>query len=243
MNLNEEINSIKKEEAYKDIKIEKNTSIKNKFELNYKPKKRIRDYSPTMDIEEDFPQKDKINHNNKKKLKIPLRQLLKKITLEDSEDKKKKSSTKNKRGIKIFSDMSVSEISNNLFKNYYPCLLPPYYTEQISEQIVDSQIKGLVSNYIQKKEENKNIKSINPKINYLRKMAQEIGEWVDKEEDEYNKEIRNEDEDEDYDKSDSNNENNSNNTYPEDESIEEEDNNENTNFNDYDYYDNKEDYD
>lgn len=215
--------------------------------LGKKPHKRIRDYSPTMDIEEDQ------SNNRKKRMKVPLRKMVERIHLDDKDERN--ISTKNskennnqkinkkKRGIKIFSDMSVSEISNNLFKNYYPCLLPSYYPEQIKQQIIDDQLEKLISNFSQSKNEiniNNKIK-IKQNMDYLRQLAEKQGEWVPSypDEDYYNKEDKN---DEDYDESDSNNENNSNNTYPEDESLENED--DGNNFGDeYDDYDNNEDYD
>ena len=52
--------------------------------------------------------------------------------------------------------MSISEVSNNLFKNYYPCILPEYYQDQISEQIIQNQLDKLISNFItEKKRRNK----------------------------------------------------------------------------------------
>ena len=140
--------------------------------------------------------------------------------------------------------MSVSQISNNLFKNYYPCLLPPYYPDQIKEQIIDDQIEKLISNFNLKKKDNKKkeneFKFTN--LNYLRELAEKQGEWITNED--YDGNVYDDKEgldDEDYDKSDSNDEHNSNNTYPEDESIENED--EENDYNDYDDYDNNDDYD
>ena len=76
--------------------------------------------------------------------------------------------------------MSISEVSNNLFKNYYPCVLPDYYTEQISQQIIDNQIDKLTSNFIKEKNDlmkNKKIK-INQNMDYLRQLAEKQGEWM-----------------------------------------------------------------
>ena len=238
---------------------------KDKISLNNKPKKRTREYSPTMDIEEEKLSKNKdknyINIRNKR-MKVPLRKLVGRIHLDEKEEHDQKNinkmkskennnntnnnnSKKNKkRGIKIFSDMSVSEISNNLFKNYYPCLIPPYYPDQIQEQIIDNQIEKLISNINQKKDEKKIEKEIKitSNMNYLRELAEKEGEWITNEN--YDDNIfydKEDNDDEDYDKSDSNDERNSNNTYPEDESIENED--EEKDYNDYDDYDNNDDYD
>jgi hypothetical protein len=244
----EEQDISKKENIINDnIKIKKKNKNNLKDELlNKKTHKRIRDYSPTMDIEEDQ------SNNRKKRMKVPLRKMVERIHLDDKDERNK--STKNskennnlkinkkKRGIKIFSDMSVSEISNNLFKNYYPCLLPSYYPEQIKQQIIDDQLEKLISNFNQSKNEiiiNNKIK-IQQNMDYLRQLAEKQGEWVPSyPEDDYDDRV--DKDDEDYDESDSNNENNSNNTYPEDESVENED--EEDNFGDeYGDYDNNEDY-
>ena len=215
--INDNINSKKKNK----------NNLKDEL-LNKKTHKRIRDYSPTMDIEEDQ------SNNRKKRMKVPLRKMVERIHLDDKDERNK--STKNskennnlkinkkKRGIKIFSDMSVSEISNNLFKNYYPCLLPSYYPDQIKQQIIDDQLEKLISNFNQSKNEiviNNKIK-IQQNMDYLRQLAEKQGEWVPSyPEDDYDDRV--DKDDEDYDESDSNNENN---------------------FGDeYDDYDNNEDYD
>ena len=131
--------------------------------------------------------------------------------------------------------------SYNLFKNYYPCILPSYYPEQIKQQIIDDKLEKLISNFNESKKELiiKNKIKIQQNMDYLRQLAEKQGEWVPyPENDDYYDEA--DKDDEDYDKSDSNNENNSNNTYPEDESIENE--NEENNYDNYDDYDNN-DYD
>lgn len=226
----------------------KNT-IKNNI-INKNPKKRKRNYSPSMDIEENQVFDDKNNINiRKKRMKVPLRNLIERITLDEENDKidkikikdnnKIKAKNKNK-GIKIFSDMSVSEISNNLFKNFYPCLLPPYYPEQIKEQIIDSQLDKLIFNFnnsINDKSTKMKIK-INQSMDYLRELAEKQGEWISNE---YNEQLYDDhigNDLEDYDESDSNNENNSRNTYPEEESSENENDDENNfNYDDYVYND------
>ena len=137
--------------------------------------------------------------------------------------------------------MSISEISNNLFKNYYPCILPEYYMDQISEQIVKNQIDKLSSNFLkEKKEEVKNKKiKINQNMDYLRELAEKQGEWVDYEQNVDEKgDNNNEDEEQGYKSYDSNSENNSKNSYPEDESIIEEQEDDKDFDEKYDYYEN-----
>ena len=227
---------------------DKNT-IKNNM-INKNPKKRKRNYSPSMDIEENEIINDKNNINiRKKRMKVPIRKLIERINLDEGNDKidkykikdnnKIKSKNKNK-GIKIFSDMSVSEISKNLFKNFYPCLLPPYYPEQIKEQIIDSQLDKLIFNF----NNSRNDKStkmkikINQNMDYLRELAEKQGEWISND---YNEQIYDDHVDndhDDYDESDSNNENNSRNTYPEEESSGNENDDENNfEYDDYEYED------
>ena len=208
--------------------------------------------------EEEIINKNKINMNKaikkptNKRMKLPLRKLVERITLNDPEENpknnkpnssnKKINNKKKKRGIKIFSDMSISEISNNLFKNYYPCILPEYYADQISNQIINNQIDRLMSNFIKEKDDeikNKKI-IINQNMDYLRELVEKQGEWIDQGQDIDDKADNNE-EDEQGEKSyDCNSENNSKNSYPEDESIIEEQ--EEQDFNDkYDDYDNNDD--
>ena len=240
-----------------NIKNNDKNSLKNN-RINKNPRKRKRDYSPNMDImniEENQISDEKNNINNrKKKMKIPLRKLVERISLEEKNDNldkigknkaknNNKNKTKNKKkGIKIFSDMSVSEISNNLFKNFYPCLIPPYYLEQIKDQILENQLDKLISNFNNSKNDiNTEAKiKINQNMDYLRQLAEKQGEWISNEYDEqiYDDNIDNNPDD--YDESDSNNENNSNNTYPEEESSETEGGGEN-NF-EYEDYDNNDDY-
>ena len=256
------------EKLSKNYLKENKTNIKNKnFLLNNKPIKRKRDYSPLMDLENDENEEinnedNIINKNiNKKKYtnkrkKVPLRKLVERITLKDPEenDKNKKSNSnininnkKKKRGIKIFTDMSISEVSNNLFKNYYPCILPDYYTDQISNQIIENQIDKLMSNFIKEKSieiTNKKIK-INQNMDYLREMAEKQGEWIEHNqspEEQYDNDNNNEEDEKGNKSYDSNSENNSKNSYPEDESIVEEEEQEQDFDEQYDYYDNNDDY-
>ena len=255
-------------------KLKEKSQNKNEtnFLLNNKPQKRKRDYSPLMDLENDDNEEinneddiNNININNKnnnmkkstnKRMKLPLRKLVERITLKDPEenDKNKKLNSnsnpnknikqkKKKRGIKIFTDISISEVSNNLFKNYYPCLLPDYYTDQISNQIIENQIDKLMSNFIKEKSieiNNKKLK-INQNMDYLREIAQKQGEWIEQNQfpEEQNDNNINNEEDEQGNKSyDSNSENNSKNSYPEDESTVEEEEQEQDFDDKYDYYDN-----
>ena len=238
-------------------KMKFNPKKETTFLLNNKPQKRTRDYSPSMDLEdeeEEINNKNNIIKNIKKhtnkRMKLPLTKFVERLTLNDPEenpknnksksDNKPISNKKKKRGIKIFSDMSISEVSNNLFKNYYPCILPEYYMDQISEQIIKNQIDKLSSNFLkEKKEEVKNKKiKINQNMNYLRELAEKQGEWVDYEQNYDEKGDDNEDEEKGYKSYDSNSENNSKNSYPEDESIVEEQEDEKDFDEKYDYYEN-----
>ena len=264
---NENNSNIKNKNNHKSIKVNNNNNIKQKNKkfnpndnLIVKRQKRKRDYSPLMDIEND----EDINNNNykmisnnttkinktNKRLKIPLMKLIKRFTINEPKESKENNIQKNKktRGIKIFSDMSVSEISNNLFKNYYPCILPEYYPEQITQQIIDNQIEKLINNFNKEKKEEINNKKIKmtQNMDYLRELAEKQGEWVEEQNDNYihEKNIEEEYENKSYD---SNSENNPNNSYPEDESIENEDDEDNEdnyeekeqNFEDeYNYYEN-----
>jgi hypothetical protein len=237
-------------------KMKFNPKKETNFLLNNKPRKRTRDYSPSMDLvdeEEEINNKNIINKNIKKhtnkRMKLPLTKFVERLTLNEPEEKpnnksnsdnKPTSYKKKKRGIKIFSDMSISEVSNNLFKNYYPCILPEYYMDQISEQIIKNQIDKLSSNFLkEKKEEVKNKKiKISQNMNYLRELAEKQGEWVDYEQNYDEKGDDNEDEEKGYKSYDSNSENNSKNSYPEDESIVEEQEDEKDFDEKYDYYEN-----
>ena len=231
------------------------------FLLNIKPQKRTRDYSPEMDLEDEDEEINNKNNitkaikkQNNKRMKLPLTKYVERLTLDDPDENpknkisksnnKESNNKKKKRGIKIFSDMSISEISNNLFKNYYPCILPEYYTDQIYEQIIKNQIDKLSSNFLkEKKEEIKNKKiKINQNMDYLRELAEKQGEWVDNEQNFDEKGDNNEDEEQGYKSYDSNSENNSKNSYPEDESIIEEQEDDKDFDEKYDYYEN-DDYD
>ena len=262
LSLEEQIPYDSQKENQTNIKSKSKIKSHHKNDPNYslinKPQKRTRDYSPEMDLEdeeEEINNTNNINKNikkhNNKRMKLPLTKFVERLTLNDPDenpknkvsksDNKSTSNKKKKRGIKIFSDMSISEISNNLFKNYYPCILPEYYMDQISEQIIKNQIDKLSSNFLkEKKEEVKNKKiKINQNMDYLRELAEKQGEWVDYEQNVDEKgDNNNEDEEQGYKSYDSNSENNSKNSYPEDESIIEEQEDDKDFDEKYDYYEN-----
>ena len=262
LSLEEQIPYDSQKENQTNIKSKSKIKSHHKNDPNYslinKPQKRARDYSPEMDLEdeeEEINNTNNINKNikkhNNKRMKLPLTKFVERLTLNDPDenpknkisksDIKSTSNKKKKRGIKIFSDMSLSEISNNLFKNYYPCILPEYYMDQISEQIIKNQIDKLSSNFLkEKKEEVKNKKiKINQNMDYLRELAEKQGEWVDYEQNVDEKgDNNNEDEEQGYKSYDSNSENNSKNSYPEDESIIEEQEDDKDFDEKYDYYEN-----
>jgi hypothetical protein len=262
LSLEEQIPYDSQKENQTNIKSKSKIKSHHKNDPNYslinKPQKRARDYSPEMDLEdeeeEEINNTNNINKNikkhNNKRMKLPLTKFVERLTLNDPDenpknkvyksDNKSTSNKKKKRGIKIFSDMSISEISNNLFKNYYQCILPEYYMDQISEQIIKNQIDKLSSNFLkEKKEEVKNKKiKINQNMDYLRELAEKQGEWVDYEQNVDEKGDNNEDEEQGYKSYDSNSENNSKNSYPEDESIIEEQEDDKDFDEKYDYYEN-----
>ena len=248
-NQKENESNIKNKSKIKLINNNSKISINQINTINNKPQKRKRDYSPSMDIDEDEDKnKEKNNKKNlNKKKKIPLTKLVERINLNDPEEIPNKNNLnikkEKKRGIKIFTDMSISEISNNLFKNYYPCVLPEYYKEQISQQIIDNQIDKLTSNFIKEKKnevKSKKIK-INQNLDYLRELAEKQGEWIEQEQFIDDRADENEEEEQGYKSYDSNSENNSKNSYPEDESIIEEEEQEKDFDDQYDYYDNNDD--
>ena len=261
LSLEEQIPYDSQKENQTNIKSKSKIKSHHKNDPNYslinKAQKRARDYSPEMDLEdeeEEINNTNNINKNikkhNNKRMKLPLTKFVERLTLNDPDenpknkisksDNKSTSNKKKKRGIKIFSDMSISEISNNLFKNYYPCILPEYYMDQIYEQIIKNQIDKLSSNFLkEKKEEVKNKKiKINQNMDYLRELAEKQGEWVDYEQNADEKGDNNEDEEQGYKSYDSNSENNSKNSYPEDESIIEEQEDDKDFDEKYDYYEN-----
>ena len=258
LSLEEKIIPKSQQENISNIKLNlnnKNIDFKKKGEynlINNKPQKRTRDYSLMEDLEDEDEIMNESNNDNKKnknkKRKVPLIKLVERITLNDPDKNKNDKSSKNKnkskkkRGIKIFSDMSISEISNNLFKNYYPCILPEYHIDQISHQIIENQLDKLISNFLQEKKEEINNKKIiiNQNMDYLRKIAEKQGEWIDSEKNYDVKYDDNKVEEQENKSYDSNSENNSKNSYPEDESIEEEEREKNfeDEYNDYPYEDN-----
>ena len=129
---------------------QKNINLKENFSLSTN-KKRIREKEEEENIK-----------NRKKQIK-PIRQMMERIHI----DKNYNYSLLNqkeikKRKLKIFGDMSSSEISQNLFKNYYPCIIPSYYPNQIKTQIITSQINKITKNFeaIRKLKENEKTKKL-----------------------------------------------------------------------------------
>lgn len=207
-------------------------------------------------------EKDDLNKLENKMSKRTIRQMMERIHI----NKKYNYSLLNKNEIKkrklrIFGDMSSSsEISQNLFKNYYPCVLPSYYPTQIKSQIILTQINKITNNFesMRKLKENEKTNKLTPferkqleklKLfnnqnekqninnniipNHLRDYAENNGEWI--EENEYYDEIEKSEENE-YDDEDSNNENNSRNTYPEERSDSENEDSYENNRDDYNDY-------
>ena len=101
-------------------------------------RKRIRNIKKV----EDFEKKEK------KKKTTSIRQMMERINLDSKYDYSKlKYNDIEKRKSSIFGDMSASEISKNLFNNYFPCIIPPYYTNQIKNQIISNQIDKITKQF------------------------------------------------------------------------------------------------
>ena len=86
-----EQNSSKENTNNINSKKKKNNQISsNNNTLNNKSKKRKRDYSPSMDIEEEQISNSKSNSINKrnKRMKVPLRKLVERIHLDEKKEQK-----------------------------------------------------------------------------------------------------------------------------------------------------------
>ncbi len=151
LNLNEKKKSEKKtkEKENKSKNSKGRYNLQNKIKL-IKPninlndnisstnRKRIRNIKKV----EDFEKKEK-----KKKI-TSIRQMMERINLDSKYDYSKlKYNDIEKRKSSIFGDMSASEISKNLFNNYFPCIIPPYYTNQIKNQIISNQIDKITKQF------------------------------------------------------------------------------------------------
>ena len=165
LNLNEKKKLINSNKEYqKKIKNSKGRhnlqNIINQKNINLKEifssptnKKRIRE----KDEEENIK-----NIEKKKKIK-PIRQMMERIHLDNNYNYSLLNQKEiKKRKLRIFGDMSSSEISQNLFKNYYPCIIPSYYPNQIKTQIISSQINKITKNFeaIRKLKENEITKKL-----------------------------------------------------------------------------------
>ena len=138
LNLKEE----KKYEKKSKEKLIKNKNSKGRYILPNK----IKIMKPNLNLNEnistnrkrirDLKEKNEYNNKLEKKRINSIRQMMERIYI----DKKNNYSLLNQneinnRKIKIISDISSSEISENLFKNYFPCIIPFYYPNQIKTQI------------------------------------------------------------------------------------------------------------
>ena len=88
LSLKEQNESIKENQKMISSKIKKKKAIKD-IQIGMKSKKRTRDYSPSMDVEEEG-QSNKRN----KKMKVPIRKLVERIKLDDDDDKNNKNKNK-----------------------------------------------------------------------------------------------------------------------------------------------------
>lgn len=137
--------NLKEEKKYEKKSKEKLIKRKNSKGRYILPNK-IKIMKPNLNLNEnistnrkrirDLKEKNEYNNKLEKKRINSIRQMMERIYI----DKKNNYSLLNQneinnRKIKIISDISSSEISENLFKNYFPCIIPSYYPNQIKTQI------------------------------------------------------------------------------------------------------------
>ena len=138
--------NLKEEKKYEKKSKEKIIKRKNSKGRYILPNK-IKIMKPNLNLNEnisstnrkrirDLKEKNEYKNKLEKKRINSIRQMMERIYI----DKKNNYSLlnqneKNNRKIKIISDISSSEISENLIKNYFPCIIPSYYPNQIKTQI------------------------------------------------------------------------------------------------------------
>ena len=137
--------NLKEEKKYEKKSKEKLIKRKNSKGRYILPNK-IKIMKPNLNLNEnistnrkrirDLKEKNEYNNKLEKKRINSIRQMMERIYI----DKKNNYSLLNQneinnRKIKIISDISSSEISENLFKNYFPCIIPSDYPNQIKTQI------------------------------------------------------------------------------------------------------------
>ena len=138
--------NLKEEKKYEKKSKEKLIKRKNSKGRYILPNK-IKIMKPNLNLNEnisstnrkrirDLKEKNEYNNKLEKKRINSIRQMMERIYI----DKKNNYSLLNQneinnRKIKIISDISSSEISENLIKNYFPCIIPSYYPNQIKTQI------------------------------------------------------------------------------------------------------------
>ena len=138
--------NLKEEKKYEKKSKEKLIKRKNTKGRYILPNK-IKIMKPNLNLNEnisstnrkrirDLKEKNEYNNKLEKKRINSIRQMMERIYI----DKKNNYSLLNQneinnRKIKIISDISSSEISENIFKNYFPCIIPSYYPNQIKTQI------------------------------------------------------------------------------------------------------------
>ena len=138
--------NLKEEKKYEKKSKEKLIKRKNSKGRYILPNK-IKIMKPNLNLNEnisstnrkrirDLKEKNEYKNKLEKKRINSIRQMMERIYI----DKKNNYSLLNQneinnRKIKIISDISSSEISENLFKNYFPCIIPSYYPNQIKTQI------------------------------------------------------------------------------------------------------------
>ena len=138
--------NLKEEKKYEKKSKEKIIKRKNSKGRYILPNK-IKIMKPNLNLNEnisstnrkrirDLKEKNEYKNKLEKKRINSIRQMMERIYI----DKKNNYSLlnqneKNNRKITIISDISSSEISENLIKNYFPCIIPSYYPNQIKTQI------------------------------------------------------------------------------------------------------------
>ena len=138
--------NLKEEKKYEKKSKEKLIKRKNSKGRYILPNK-IKIMKPNLNLNEnisstnrkrirDLKEKNEYKNKLEKKRINSIRQMMERIYI----DKKNNYSLLNQneinnRKIKIISDISSSEISENLIKNYFPCIIPSYYPNQIKTQI------------------------------------------------------------------------------------------------------------
>lgn len=150
--------NINKNEDYFNLPLlEENTDYKstistqrkhhNNYFLQSINKKHFREYDSFKENNKEI----NLNNTKRQKQEINIERMFKKMSIVEHLPKS--------RQIKIFSEGKMSSsLLQNIFKNYYPCTIPPQYSTQIKNQIIHNQMNRIIDNtseYRKKRLENK----------------------------------------------------------------------------------------